>query len=157
MKLQRAPLPFHTVRRWTFINQEAGPHQTLNVPTLWSWTSQPPCPNIRFCYLSHLVHIVCVTVVWVTNKAPVWFHRKQFLSVVFNASEQLLNNDYLTSSEVAFNNTKKRMFQRQRQIHSHSFIHSESNNQVVAIGLVARTIKLLLINRQFIREQRHII
>ena len=30
-----------TARRWSSVNQEAGPQQTLNLPDL-DWTSQPP-------------------------------------------------------------------------------------------------------------------
>ena len=34
--------PMRTARRWSFMNQEESPHQTLKLPGPWSWTSQPP-------------------------------------------------------------------------------------------------------------------
>ena len=44
-RLQRNPStisPMRTVRKWSFMNQEEGPRQTLELQGPWSWTSQPP-------------------------------------------------------------------------------------------------------------------
>ena len=44
-RLQRNPStisPMRTVRKWSFMNQEEGPRQTLKLQSPWSWTSQPP-------------------------------------------------------------------------------------------------------------------
>ena len=42
LSLRPSPPCVHTAKRWLSASQEEGPHQELNLPASWSWTSQPP-------------------------------------------------------------------------------------------------------------------
>ena len=42
LSLRPSPPCVHTAKRWLSASQEEGPHQELNLPAAWSWTSQPP-------------------------------------------------------------------------------------------------------------------
>lgn len=59
---QRASSPLlpreDTARRQPSMNQEASPRQTLNLPVLWSWTSQlSELWKTQFCCVSHAVWV----------------------------------------------------------------------------------------------------
>lgn len=90
------PRPFCQGRtQWQCMNQEAGSHQTPNLPASWSWTSQPPGPwEVNFSCLQALSLWESAPGAWAdrqkgSNQSP--FDIKE--GVITKPSSQILLND----------------------------------------------------------------